>query len=90
MLKMNSIVVRCFLQIIRIYQYCISPVFPSHCRYYPTCSSFVYQAIDELGVIKGLQLGVKRILRCNPLSSTCGMDPVEKHINRRNLLDPIE
>ncbi|MCX6743378.1 MAG: membrane protein insertion efficiency factor YidD, partial [Candidatus Parcubacteria bacterium] len=45
------------------------------CRYHPTCSQYTYQAVDKYGVIKGLWLGLKRILRCTPLSKG-GFDPV--------------
>lgn len=38
------------------------------CRFTPTCSEYTYQAVDKYGVIKGLFLGIKRIVRCNPWS----------------------
>ena len=52
-------------------------IFPSSgtCRYQPTCSEFMYQAINRYGIIKGIGLGMKRILRCNPLASG-GYDPI--------------
>ncbi len=58
-----------------LYQKIISPLFPNSCRYYPTCSSYMFQAIQKYGVIKGMALGIKRILRCNPFSKG-GFDPV--------------
>ncbi|MCX6745091.1 MAG: membrane protein insertion efficiency factor YidD [Candidatus Parcubacteria bacterium] len=45
------------------------------CRFYPTCSEYTYQAVEKYGVIKGLWLGLKRVLRCTPLSKG-GHDPV--------------
>lgn len=45
------------------------------CRYQPTCSEYMKQAIIKYGTIKGLYLGIKRILRCNPFG-TSGYDPV--------------
>ena len=48
----------------------------NHCRFVPSCSEYCYQAVEKYGVIKGLFLGLKRILRCNPLSKG-GVDLVE-------------
>ena len=60
---------------IRFYQKFISPLFPSTCRFYPTCSTYFIQALQKYGVFKGIWLGIKRILRCNPFSKG-GYDPV--------------
>ncbi len=38
------------------------------CRFTPTCSEYTYQAIEKYGIIKGLWLGLKRIIRCHPWS----------------------
>jgi len=45
------------------------------CVFYPSCSDYVYLAIEKFGVIKGSILGVWRILRCNPFSHG-GIDKV--------------
>jgi putative membrane protein insertion efficiency factor len=58
-----------------IYQKMISPLFPNACRYYPTCSQYAYQAVQKFGVVKGVYLGIRRILRCNPFAAG-GYDPV--------------
>lgn len=62
--------------LIRTYQVTISPRF-SHgsCRYTPTCSQYMLEAIEIHGVFKGCLLGIWRILRCNPFSKG-GWDPV--------------
>ena len=51
------------------------------CKYNPTCSEYTMQAIIEYGSIKGMYLGIKRIIRCNPFSKG-GYDPVPKKIER--------
>ncbi|MSR88298.1 MAG: membrane protein insertion efficiency factor YidD [Candidatus Margulisbacteria bacterium] len=54
--------------IIWVYQHSISVLFPSKCRFYPTCSTYTAMKIEELGCTRGLLLGVKRILKCHPYS----------------------
>lgn len=63
----------CFL--IRIYQICISPLFPNTCRFTPTCSAYALEAIQKYGPGKGLLLSIKRVLKCNPFHEG-GYDPV--------------
>ena len=64
---------RMLVYLIRLYQKYISPCFPKHCKYYPTCSEYTRQAVDKYGIIKGSLLGIIRILKCNPFSKG-GMD----------------
>lgn len=61
---------------IRAYQWLISPLFGSRCRYYPTCSEYAAQAIGRFGILRGLVLAGWRLLRCNPWSPG-GVDLVE-------------
>lgn len=63
--------------LVRIYQYGISPLFPAACRHSPSCSSYMIDAIQEWGPLKGIWLGLKRIGRCRP-GGTHGYDPVPK------------
>lgn len=63
------------IALIQFYRYAISPLKPPSCRYTPTCSQYMLQAIKKHGVIKGLYLGTKRILRCAPWGGS-GYDPV--------------
>ena len=46
------------------------------CKFYPTCSEYTKQAIIKYGAIKGVYLGIKRILKCHPFSKG-GFDPVK-------------
>ncbi|MCL2796905.1 MAG: membrane protein insertion efficiency factor YidD [Firmicutes bacterium] len=64
-----------FLGLILFYRYCISPLLPKSCIYYPTCSAYMLEAIGKFGAFKGVWLGVKRILRCRP-GREGGFDPV--------------
>lgn len=64
---------------IKVYKKFISPMFKSmgiECKYYPTCSEYMVQAIEKYGCIKGIYLGIKRILKCNPFSKG-GYDPLK-------------
>lgn len=61
--------------VIKLYQRYISPFFPGVCRYRPTCSQYMIEAIQIHGIIKGLWLGTKRLLRCHPWGGQ-GYDPV--------------
>jgi putative membrane protein insertion efficiency factor len=59
------------------YKRLISPLLPSACRYYPTCSDYMREAIDAHGAIKGVWLGLKRLGRCHPFHPG-GFDPVPR------------
>lgn len=61
--------------LIKVYRLIISPLFPSSCRFTPTCSEYSIEAIKKYGVVKGGILSVKRISRCHPLNPG-GYDPV--------------
>ena len=66
-----------FLWLIRIYQKYVSPYKGrSSCRFYPTCSTYAYQAISRYGAFKGGAMALWRILRCNPFSKG-GYDPLK-------------
>jgi putative membrane protein insertion efficiency factor len=64
-----------FIVVIKIYQLLVSPLFPSACRYTPTCSHYTVEALKKYGLFKGGWLGLKRITRCHPWGGS-GYDPV--------------
>ncbi|MDD3473761.1 MAG: membrane protein insertion efficiency factor YidD [Syntrophaceae bacterium] len=61
--------------LVRFYQVFLSPLFPSSCRFHPTCSEYAIEAIKTHGPFKGGILSVRRILKCRPFGP-CGFDPV--------------
>lgn len=63
--------------LLQIYQAALSPILPfNHCRFYPSCSEYAIEAVQKHGVIKGLWLGGKRLLKCHPFHKHGGYDPV--------------
>ena len=57
------------------YKLAISPFLPSACRFYPTCSDYMREAIEKYGVARGGWLGIKRLARCHPFHAG-GVDMV--------------
>ena len=64
-----------FIFLIRVYQVLFSPIVGRNCKFLPTCSQYMLDAIVRFGTVKGIKLGIKRFLRCNPMSKG-GYDPV--------------
>ncbi len=62
------------LKVINLYS-AYSATKPARCRFYPSCSQFCRQAVENHGAMRGLFLSLKRFLRCNPFGSF-GIDPV--------------
>jgi putative membrane protein insertion efficiency factor len=67
---------RVVLALLRLYKRYVSPFLPPACRFTPTCSEYMYEAVSRYGVVKGVAKGGMRILRCNPFCRG-GFDPVE-------------
>ncbi len=61
--------------IIRGYQLLLSPWLGANCRFYPSCSCYTHAAIERLGAVRGIWLGLRRLLRCHPFNKG-GYDPV--------------
>ena len=66
---------RVLIVILRGYKLFISPLLPSACRFYPTCSEYMLDAVAKHGVVKGVWMGLKRLGRCHPFHAG-GYDPV--------------
>lgn len=71
----SKILIIPFVFLVRLYQTAISPFTPSACRFEPSCSSYMIEALQKHGLFYGGFLGIKRILSCHPWGKT-GYDPV--------------
>jgi hypothetical protein len=71
-----------FILPIRLYQVTLSPLLGANCRYVPSCSQYMIDAIEEWGPVKGIWLGMRRISRCHPWGGH-GHDPVPKRPPRK-------
>ncbi len=60
---------------LRFYQLLISPLLPSSCRYCPSCSEYMRQAVERYGAARGIWMGAKRLGRCHPFHAG-GLDPI--------------
>lgn len=69
---------------IRVYRYAISPMMASHCRFYPSCSAYAIEAIEQHGSLRGSWLATKRLARCHPWHPG-GLDPVPPASNQSSL-----
>ncbi|WP_223826035.1 membrane protein insertion efficiency factor YidD [Spongiibacter pelagi] len=66
---------RLLIACIRFYRHCISPLMAPHCRFYPTCSQYAVEAIQQHGAARGSLLSAKRLCKCHPFHPG-GYDPV--------------
>lgn len=78
---LQKILIYPLILLIKIYQTMISPLLGKNCRYQPTCSQYMLEALRIHGLFRGLYLGAKRILSCNPWGGS-GYDPVPKKCNK--------
>ncbi|MCC7234039.1 MAG: membrane protein insertion efficiency factor YidD [Bryobacterales bacterium] len=60
---------------LRLYKQWLSPLLPNACRFHPTCSVYMSEAVSRHGVWRGVWLGLRRLARCHPLQEG-GFDPV--------------
>lgn len=74
---MMSLIKKIFIFPIKLYQWLISPLLGNNCRFEPSCSQYMVEAIEEWGPFKGIYIGIKRIGKCHPWGPH-GHDPVPK------------
>ena len=67
-----------FIYPIKLYQFTISPLLGTNCRFVPSCSNYAIQSIEEKGVVKGIYFSLRRVLKCHPFGGS-GYDPVNKN-----------
>ncbi|MFN7994368.1 MAG: membrane protein insertion efficiency factor YidD [Bryobacteraceae bacterium] len=61
---------------LKVYKLCLSPLLPSACRFYPTCSEYMLQAVERYGAMRGIWMGTKRLAKCHPFHAG-GVDLVQ-------------
>ncbi|MEJ6692447.1 MAG: membrane protein insertion efficiency factor YidD [Saprospiraceae bacterium] len=71
---------------IRAYQIIVSPILGPTCRFQPTCSYYMIDAIKQWGILRGTWMGLKRISRCHPWGSS-GYDSVPKNSKNKSIKD---
>ncbi|HTT42847.1 MAG TPA: membrane protein insertion efficiency factor YidD [Steroidobacteraceae bacterium] len=72
--------------LIRLYQWCVSPLLGPRCRFYPSCSQYAHEALLRFGLIRGGALAARRLLRCHPWHPG-GFDPVPAPLCTRHAHD---
>ena len=91
---MSKILIKIIIFFIKIYKYFLSPLLGNRCRFLPSCSEYFIEALNTQGLIKGMKLGIKRVLKCHPfkkLGGSHGVDfvPIPKNSNRQERLQKI-
>ena len=75
--------------IVKIYQYLISPFLGNRCRFFPSCSEYFIEALNNHGLFQGTRIGIKRVFKCHPfkkLGGGSGIDfvPPVQYKERKN------
>jgi hypothetical protein len=74
----HSIATRAALASLKLYKRLLSPLFSGSCRYLPSCSDYMSEAVERHGAAAGIALGLRRLATCHPLGGS-GLDPVPEH-----------
>ena len=83
-----KIISKTLIYIIKVYKLFISPYMGNNCRYLPTCSDYFIESLNKHGLLKGVSMGIKRLLSCHPikfLGGGEGFDPVKKKIRTKSV-----
>jgi putative membrane protein insertion efficiency factor len=78
---------RVLILLVRGYQFFLRPIMPPLCRFLPSCSDYMIEALRKRGVVVGLYLGTRRLIRCNPFGGA-GYDPVPERNDGRTPRGP--
>ncbi len=81
---MIKLIISIKINLIKFYQYFISPIFGNKCRYFPTCSEYYKDSLKTHGLARGTILGVKRILSCHPFKILGGGEGLDFVPNKKN------
>ena len=84
---MTKIIKKILILLVKFYQKFLSPLCPGVCRYQPTCSQYMIEAIETHGIFKGIWLGFKRLMRCHPWGGS-GYDPVPPAEEKKSKHNP--
>ncbi len=71
---MNRLLARTIIFLVGVYRVTLGPVLGGHCRFHPTCSQYMIEAVQKYGPWRGGWRGLKRIGRCHPFGGS-GFDP---------------
>jgi hypothetical protein len=80
---------RTILAALRVYKTLLSPLFAGSCRYLPSCSDYMAEAVERHGALAGTALGLRRLAGCHPLGGS-GLDPVPEQKPWRALVSRRE
>ena len=80
--SVRSLPAKAVILLVKLYQRAISPWLGQRCRFHPSCSNYCIEALKQHGMVFGLWLGIKRILKCQPFHSG-GYDPVPERKNNK-------
>ena len=72
----KNIFTKFVINLINIYKYLISPLLGNNCRFLPTCSEYTKESIIKFGLVNGVWLGLRRIVKCHPWGKG-GHDPIK-------------
>lgn len=75
MVNSGDTMAKILISLVRAYQLLFSPLLGMNCRFQPTCSHYMVDAINRFGAVRGTWLGLRRISRCHPFAKG-GLDPV--------------